>query len=526
MRVVATLRSDYLAAALLNEEFIKVKGVTGQLDLLAPKPAALRSLIVEPARQAGLHFDRSQHGNTLADTLLNDASGIQDALPLLEYVLRELYEHRTGSTLTFHAYVEIGGLHGAIGLLAEKLIDSLPVEIQAAVGSVFWQLVSLNGDGAPIRRRATYAGKSDDTAPARLLRSLVEARFATAHQDEQRQPSVILAHDYLFAAWPRLREWVQNNHRLVGFLRRIEASAKVWDEEGRKKDYLLNPGEQVSQAESLLEMLPVIVTPVLRAFVEESNRQAIISERSGAILKDDLFSCFNLARDAAQYVEERLTTEPAELDEKTQAQILERLLDVQIAMRMAHESVYRSVFVGTSQRASATKRVALVDVVKSERRFWNRFAKVQADTNIRIDFESILHIPPLYLNEQEFRSALYQVLMNAIKATDSARPTVGDKPNRTSVEIRGRQTNKTYLLEVVDFGIGFPANEVSSVFRNGFRGELAQRRWSGEGTGLWMARSIMESLGGALAISSLRHPTVLSFIFPRALSSRPDKDST
>src|SRR5262249_12995268 len=127
--VLATLRSDFYPDAQLSPIFLRLKQERGHFDLLPPGPAALQRLITEPARLAGLRFERDERtGRTLDEIILHDASRDPTALPLLQYALQELYSHRdeVSRTLTFAVYSALGGVEGALGRRAAAIFQDLP----------------------------------------------------------------------------------------------------------------------------------------------------------------------------------------------------------------------------------------------------------------------------------------------------------------------------------------------------------------------------------------------------------------
>jgi hypothetical protein len=98
--VLIGLRSDYLGQLQL------APGLTAAIDnfLLKPLPPdRVRDIIEGPARVAGIEVD-----NAMMAAAIKDA-GTDDALPLLAFVLRELYDRCAGrNRLTYEAYRSIG----------------------------------------------------------------------------------------------------------------------------------------------------------------------------------------------------------------------------------------------------------------------------------------------------------------------------------------------------------------------------------------------------------------------------------
>lgn len=76
-------------------------------------------------------------------------------LPLLEFVLRRLWEDRLGGLLHHEAYKAMGQLEGAIAKKAESLYANLTEDDQRRVQQIFLRLIRPGDGEADTRRRAT-----------------------------------------------------------------------------------------------------------------------------------------------------------------------------------------------------------------------------------------------------------------------------------------------------------------------------------------------------------------------------------
>src|SRR5690606_14430987 len=126
--VMATLRSDFYGDLQNYAKWMALKGQGSQYDVLPLGAAYMHRVITEPAWLSCLHFEEYAQSDERLDLyLLSDALEEPDALPLLQYSLRELYEKRGDSrVLTFDSYRNIGGVTGALGKRAEAVWESLP----------------------------------------------------------------------------------------------------------------------------------------------------------------------------------------------------------------------------------------------------------------------------------------------------------------------------------------------------------------------------------------------------------------
>jgi WD40 repeat protein len=262
--VVATMRSDFYPLAQRSETFLRMKGETGQFDLLPPKPDALYRIITEPARLAGQTFEKrdpAHGGQSLSGKILEDAQKQPDTLPLLSDLLLELYLRRTPQNiLTFAAYEELGGLEGALTLRAEKAFTALTPEQQAACPDLLHALVAVeaNSDAFAVRRRANKAHLGDTPAKAGLIDAFIAARLLTASGDTS-EATASLAHEALLRKWERIANWIRENRQHLQIRSRVEQAQKRWEAEKRREDLLLAEGLPLEEGLSLLQDAPQLV---------------------------------------------------------------------------------------------------------------------------------------------------------------------------------------------------------------------------------------------------------------------------
>ena len=97
VRVVATVRADLLDRPLQHDR-IGRRIATGTYVLASMSPSELNDAIVSPAATASVYYDDS-----VVARLVAEASAQPGALPLLQFVLAELYDHRVdGRSVTRH----------------------------------------------------------------------------------------------------------------------------------------------------------------------------------------------------------------------------------------------------------------------------------------------------------------------------------------------------------------------------------------------------------------------------------------
>ena len=84
--------------------------------------------------------------------MVTEALDQPGSLPLLQFALAELFDRRSGATITTEVYDQIGGLSGSVAHQAESLYANFTSPDQLAVRRLFARLVTA-GDGAEDTRR-------------------------------------------------------------------------------------------------------------------------------------------------------------------------------------------------------------------------------------------------------------------------------------------------------------------------------------------------------------------------------------
>lgn len=235
--VLATIRSDHLHHCHNHPDMLAVLRGTGHYPLGPIEPFMLEDLIAKPARCAGLRISEKLVRRIISETLTKAddlAEPDQSNLPVLAFVLRELFEKRSDHELSEDAYNQVGGVAGAIAKHAAVVEDELRrtkgVKTDALLSEVFESLISLNEAGPPTRRRPLKAEFSSE------LRGMVEVlvqRRLLRTEGEGDRATVSISHEKLFVAWPSLKHYVGTNKKQLIDRTLLESRAKKWVEEGK-----------------------------------------------------------------------------------------------------------------------------------------------------------------------------------------------------------------------------------------------------------------------------------------------------
>ena len=266
LTVVMTLRGDFYGRAIAQRNL--ADALRDAVVNLGPMTVAeLRRAVQEPAELAGLSFE---HG--LVERILRDVGDEPGNLPLLEFLLEELWKARRGSTLHHDAYDALGGVQGALTTRAEDVYSRLPEPEQAVARRLLVQLVRPGEGSGDTRRRILLP--TPEGAARDLLHRLVDARLlVSAHDAGAGGEMLEIAHEALIRSWRRLRDWVDADRELLRVRERVVAAARQWSTEGRPEDRLLSPGIALEEARALLQAQRSELETGAVEFIEASIRR-------------------------------------------------------------------------------------------------------------------------------------------------------------------------------------------------------------------------------------------------------------
>jgi hypothetical protein len=275
LSVVLTLRGDFVGRALAHRPLFD-RLQDAQVNLGPMTRAELERAITKPAEKVGLGFEQG-----LVERILDDVGDEPGNLPLLEFVLKRLWEDRKGGQLLHEAYKSMRFLQGVIATKAEDLFGKLSQDEQQAARRVFLELVRPGRGAEDTRRRASLADIGEGalavvrrladerllvTAPGETVtaeqgpekvRENVHAEVdakAGGNVDEKAQSprtaegendgaveTVEVAHEALIRHWQRLKAWVDGDREFLLWRERFRALLAEWQRRGRDPGVLLPP---------------------------------------------------------------------------------------------------------------------------------------------------------------------------------------------------------------------------------------------------------------------------------------------
>ncbi|MEO0852180.1 MAG: caspase family protein, partial [Cyanobacteria bacterium J06648_11] len=185
-KLVVTLRTDFVAMGL---EVPKLAPLLQETSIFVPPHLSdddYRRAIVQPAEAVGLDVEPE-----LVEVVLQDLDRAAGDLPLLEFVLTQLWESRQPGRLALQVYQQdIGGLKGALERSAQATYESLDAEARDCARWIFLSLAQLGDGTADTRRRAAKSElivpKYPEPLVDRTLQVLTAAKLVVVSAGEER----------------------------------------------------------------------------------------------------------------------------------------------------------------------------------------------------------------------------------------------------------------------------------------------------------------------------------------------------
>lgn len=252
--VLVGLRSDAFAAAQAEPVFAEA---LARPSLVAPLTRAeLREVIVQPAALAGVVVD-----DDLVHVLLHDlAPGTEesrvppDVLPLLSNALMVTWAAGSGERMTLADYRSVGGVAGAVEVLAEQVHADLDGDSRAVAPRLFLRLIGVAQE-VVVRRWLPLSELHTDAR--RVVDAFVGTRMLTIDNDLVR-----ISHEALLRHWSRLAGWLEEYRADLDSLAKLRRAAELWRDTERDPHVLI----------------PVQRLPMFADWLDDPERRALLGE--------------------------------------------------------------------------------------------------------------------------------------------------------------------------------------------------------------------------------------------------------
>ena len=228
IRVVLTMRSDYLG------ECAQFRGLPEALNhghYLVPRLTRLQQeeAITGPAAALGVEFEPS-----LVQQLLNDSEDNPDRLPVLQHILKRMWEERSGRpVIRREEYVAIGGWKEALERDGNGVLSGFTeAEQKGGIARLFQWISGTGPAGQPVRRARPFSELPAVTglAPGRLaeiIAAFIRRDFLQSSTEKISDAKRIdLMHESVIWNWPWLQRLVADEAAHAAQLNFLRESAR------------------------------------------------------------------------------------------------------------------------------------------------------------------------------------------------------------------------------------------------------------------------------------------------------------
>jgi len=350
--IALTLRGDFVGQALANRQ-LSDRLQDAQVNLGPMTPEELECAIRKPAEKIQLEFEAG-----LVRRILNDVGDEPGNLPLLEFLLQELWNRRRGGVLLNETYDAIGGVQGAVATKTDELFKGLSSTEQKTLERVFLRIVLPSQSGLDIGTRAAFSELPPEAAE--LVAKLAKERLLVANRSaSDREQTVQVAHEALISNWGTLRAWVKKDREFLLWRERLNGSFAEW-ERAQESDEALLRGPSLVEGQKWFDQRRQDLSDRERKFISRSREKR---ER--------------LAREEkAQQQRELAEAEKSRREQAAAAKSLCRLAWVLAAVALA--AVGGAIF-GFWQKNEAESRKQDAEVAKAEAKRQEAIAKENAN---------------------------------------------------------------------------------------------------------------------------------------------------
>ncbi len=270
LTAVVTIRADFLGRVLDYRplcDYLRNR----QYNVGPMTPDELKEVILLPAAKVDCIVEES-----LLNRLLHDVATEPGHLPLLEFVLRALWETRDHGRFSLATYDSIGGLRGALTRHANAVYGSLSETEKSIARKVFLRVVRPGDAGQDTRRRAfkrEFSGDDWQVVTKLADKRLLVTTRQLENTDSLGADSVEVSHEILIRHWPVLSAWLNEDRELLHWRERFRNHFDEWRADKNDNSRLL-AGSLLVEAERWLSERPEALSADEQEFVEHSSKTA------------------------------------------------------------------------------------------------------------------------------------------------------------------------------------------------------------------------------------------------------------
>jgi len=363
VNVVLTLRGDFVGKALAYRP-LSDRLQDAQINLGPMTREELECAIRKPAEKIQLEFEGG-----LVRRVLNDVGEEPGNLPLLEFVLKELWDNRHGGILLNETYDAKGGLQGAVAAKADELFKRLSSAEQKILQRIFLRIVRPSAEsGLDTRRRAAFTELPREAIE--LVTKLANERLLVTNQSASGlEQTVEVAHEALISNWSTLRAWVNEDREFLLWRDRLSPLVAEWERAQESNEALLR-GPLLIEAQKWFDQRSQDLSDQERKFISASRslrerqrrRRAFTVAGAMTVVSTLLLLLFFMWRGAN---DQRIAAQASRVVAEEQSRIAQ--IAAQAAQRALTDDFFRTIGVSNAKIPPRDEREALWELAQVDR---------------------------------------------------------------------------------------------------------------------------------------------------------------
>ena len=245
--ILLAMKSESLGQFLVYEALLEpeISTVTSRLSAKNWK-----AIIQQQAIFSGLSYEIKESGASLDDLILSEVIRTQDSLPMLGFLLEQLYQkaiQRGSNTnlLVFSDYEQLGGLVGAVAYRANEILSSEGAD--EGLAAEFYELfVGYMQESGSFVKSAPITIIELTRPPLRkIIQKFIDADLLIYVDNYEQLPAMTLVSDRLLDEWPELKKWIEKSNDYLIWRNKIEKDFYNWQmaRNSDESSYTVNANE-------------------------------------------------------------------------------------------------------------------------------------------------------------------------------------------------------------------------------------------------------------------------------------------
>ena len=245
--ILLAIKSESLGQFLAYEALLEpeISTVTSRLSAKNWK-----AIIQQQAIFSGLSYEIKENGASLDDLILSEVIRTQDSLPMLGFLLEQLYQKAiqrgsNTSLLVFSDYEQLGGLVGAVAYRANEILSSEGADEGLAAEFCELFVGYMQESGSFVKSAPITIIELTRPPLRKIIQKFIDADLLIYVDNYEQLPAMTLVSDRLLDEWPELKKWIEKSSDYLIWRNKIEKDFYSWQvaRNSDESSYTVNANE-------------------------------------------------------------------------------------------------------------------------------------------------------------------------------------------------------------------------------------------------------------------------------------------